>query len=175
MERREDLKIRLAEQADFSEILSLYAGAMRKMREEGIDQWDEFYPHETDLLQDVERGEMLLLTMDGKPVSAAVLNAEQSPEYEAVEWHIGRVDPPGVIHRLCVSAQGQGKGLGRQTLKAAEHWARELGYRYIRLDTFTKNPQAIKLYESAGYQRAGNVTYRKGLFLCYEKLLDGEG
>ncbi|MVB10603.1 Acetyltransferase (GNAT) family protein [Caprobacter fermentans] len=174
MERKENLKIRLAAQSDFSWILSLYAGATRKMRDEGIDQWDERYPDREILLQDVERGEMLLLTMDGKPVSAVVLNAEQSPEYKAVEWHIGRVDPPGVIHRLCVGAQAQGKGLGKRTLEAAERRAYSLGYRTIRLDTFTKNPAAVKLYESAGYSRAGNVTFCKGTFICFEKLLDGE-
>lgn len=172
MERNFKLRTRVAERSDLQALLMLYAGAIRKMREEGIDQWDELYPNRTDLLRDVERREMLLLTADGEPVSAAVVNAEQSPEYETVGWRICEGNPPGVIHRLCVGARAQGKGWGRRTLEAAEHWAYALGYRYIRLDTFTKNPQAIRLYESAGYQKAGTVTFRKGVFICYEKLLE---
>lgn len=164
----------MANRSDFPYVLSLYAGAVRKMREMGIDQWDELYPDRDLLLQDIERREMLLAESGGELVSAFVVNEEQSPEYKEVDWHICRVDPPGVIHRLCVCAQAQGKGLGKRTLEAAEQRARTLGYHAIRLDSFTENPSANKLYQSAGYQKAGTVRFRKGIFICYEKLLEGK-
>ncbi|WP_164919039.1 MULTISPECIES: GNAT family N-acetyltransferase [Acutalibacteraceae] len=173
MEHSEKLSIRTADRSDLKDILALYAGAIQKMRDEGIDQWDEIYPDGKMLSADVENRDMLLLVEDGKPVSAVAVNAEQSPEYESVGWRICRAGPPGVIHRLCVSAGAQGGGMGSRTLKAAERFALSRGYRCIRLDAFVKNPQAIRLYESAGYQRAGTVTFRKGAFICYEKLLEG--
>jgi hypothetical protein len=39
----------------------------------------------------------------------------------------------------------------------------------IRLDAFTLNPGAIRLYEGRGYRKAGSVRFRKGMFNCYEK------
>lgn len=163
----------MADQSDLPGLLKLYSGAIRKMRVAGIDQWDEIYPDETTLAADIERREMLLFEQDGEPVSAAVVNNEQPPEYKTVDWHIRRTDSPGVVHRLCVSAEAQGRGLGAQTLEAAERFASSRGYRYIRLDAFLYNPSALRLYEAAGYRKAGNVIFRKGKFFCYEKLLGG--
>lgn len=37
-----------------------------------------------------------------------------------------------------------------------------------------RHPAAVRLYESAGYRRAGEVRCRKGVFSCYEKPLSGE-
>ena len=45
------------------------------------------------------------------------------------------------------------------------------GLRAIRLDAFSLNPAALKLYESRGYERAGEIQFRKGLFYLYEKRL----
>lgn len=172
MEWTGELKIRTANRSDLEKIFTLYAGAIQKMRDEGIDQWDEIYPDVKTLSADIEKQDMLLLTGNGEPVSAVAVNAEQSPEYESVGWRLCEWNPPGVIHRLCVSSKVQGGGLGARTLEFAEQFALLRGYRCIRLDTFTKNPKAIRLYESAGYRKAGTVTFRKGVFICYEKLLD---
>lgn len=143
------------------------------MRGDGIDQWDEIYPDEATLSADLANRDFLLLMQGETLLSAVVVNAEQPPEYESVEWRIRETDSPGVIHRLCVSAEAQGKGLGAKTLRAAERFAFARGHRCVRLDAFSKNPRALRLYESAGYRKAGSVTFRKGTFFCYEKLLDG--
>jgi ribosomal protein S18 acetylase RimI-like enzyme len=173
MKRILKLRTRMADGSDLQNVLTLYSGAIRKMRGEGIDQWDELYPDGETLSADIEKREMLLLTQGGEAISATVVNGEQLPEYESVGWHICRPDLPGVIHRLCVSAGAQRKGLGTQTLEAAEQFAFARGYHAIRLDAFAKNPAALRLYESAGYKKAGYIMLRKGLFFCYEKLLEG--
>lgn len=164
-------EIRLATKDDLDAVWEMFRGAVRRMREDGIDQWDEIYPDLDTLREDVEKREMLLLTESGEPVAAAVVNEDQPKEYEEVPWTVCEKTPAAVIHRLCVSALARGRGLGRKTLFAAEQTARERGYRYIRLDTFTKNMPAKKLYESGGYRIAGSVTFRKGQFYCFEKLL----
>ena len=55
----------------------------------------------------------------------------------------------------------------------AEERARELGFRTLRLDAFTENPAAVRLYDRLGYRRAGFVRLRKGLFHVFEKALGG--
>lgn len=160
---------RRAEPEDLPAVLALFAGAVERMCSQGIDQWDELYPDREILRADIEKREMFLLTENGAPVSAVVVNGEQAPEYREVPWSIRGKGEPAVLHRLCVSASAQGRGLGRRTLLAAEKAAASLGFGYIRLDAFPKNPGAIRLYESSGYRLAGRITIRKGLFYCYEK------
>ncbi len=50
-----------------------------------------------------------------------------------------------------------------------EQYAEVHGYDVIRLDAFTRNPAAVRLYEGRGYRKAGIVSFRKGPFYCFEK------
>ena len=167
------LVCRTAGPEDLPAVLELFAGAVERMRSQGIDQWDELYPDRETLREDIEKRQMILLTENGAPVSAVVVNGEQVPEYGEVPWSIRGEGGPAVLHRLCVAAPAQGRGFGRRTLLAAEKAAASLGFRYIRLDAFPKNPRAVRLYESSGYRLAGRITIRKGLFHCYEKKICG--
>ncbi len=56
------------------------------------------------------------------------------------------------LYSLVVSDQARGRGLGRKLLAAAEHAVLQHGCRELRLEVRSDNPQAIKLYEQAGYQ-----------------------
>lgn len=42
-------------------------------------------------------------------------------------------------------------------------------YESVRLDVFSKNPYAIRLYENNSYEKRGNVCWRKGEFYLMEK------
>jgi putative acetyltransferase len=61
--------------------------------------------------------------------------------------------------------------MGRRILQELESVALELGYNRVRLETGLKQSDAIRLYESAGYQHIG--CYGKSLgnpmSSCFEK------
>ncbi|MDR2713197.1 MAG: GNAT family N-acetyltransferase [Clostridiales bacterium] len=152
---------------DLELIVALYEEAAGVMRREGIDQWDEIYPDRITLEQDLLRGEMFLLIKE-QPLAAMTLSAYQDEEYSQVNWAFcqGRAL---VLHRLCISPAFWGRGLAGQMMDFAEQWGRDQGFSTLRLDTFTTNPRALRLYQSRGYHLAGQVLFRKGLFNCYEK------
>ena len=54
-------------------------------------------------------------------------------------------------------------------MQLIEDILRTRGIETIRLDAFSLNPIALKMYEKLGYQRVGEVTWRKGLFYLFEK------
>lgn len=60
------------------------------------------------------------------------------------------------LKRMYVVPEARGQGLGRVLLSALEDRARELGYSVARLDTGPRQPEARRLYESAGYQAIDN-------------------
>jgi ribosomal protein S18 acetylase RimI-like enzyme len=41
----------------------------------------------------------------------------------------------------------------------------------IRLDAFTKNFYALKMYEKLNYRKVGQGYFRKGIFYIFEKAL----
>src|SRR5216683_1705261 len=77
-----------------------------------------------------------------------------------------------VAHRLMVNPKQQGKRIGRDLMRFAENWARAKGYSAIRLDAFSANPRALRLYGGLGYRDSGGASFRKGPFRCFEKELD---
>lgn len=50
-----------------------------------------------------------------------------------------------------------------------ENNLREQGVSSIRLDAFTQNPYALKMYQSIVYHITGEVNFRKGRFYLMEK------
>ena len=82
---------------------------------------------------------------------------------------------PGVaeVKRMFVVQEERGRGVGRAILENLETFAKDFGYRSIRLETGLKQPEAIGLYESAGYHRAPCYgPYRENpMSVCFEKVL----
>ena len=64
------------------------------------------------------------------------------------EYDEGRVE----IKRMFVLPEHRGKGTGHAILKELEAWAAALGYTICILETGKKQPEAIRLYEKAGYR-----------------------
>ncbi|MGH3028242.1 MAG: GNAT family N-acetyltransferase [Gaiellaceae bacterium] len=77
------------------------------------------------------------------------------------------------IRRMYVAPSARGRGLSRAVLEALEDEARELGYAFVRLETGDRQPEAIKLYASSGFEPIP----RYGPFVddprsvCFEKRL----
>jgi len=77
------------------------------------------------------------------------------------------------IRRMYVAPSARGRGLSRALLEALENEARQLGYEFVRLETGDRQPEAIKLYASSGFEPIP----RYGPFaddprsVCFEKRL----
>jgi putative acetyltransferase len=64
-------------------------------------------------------------------------------------------DDYGEIKRMYVSPRGRGQGLGGRLLAELEREAAGRGCELARLETGPYQPEALRLYETAGYQRRG--------------------
>lgn len=56
------------------------------------------------------------------------------------------------IKRMFVHPDFRGRGIALHILQELETWARESGYMSTVLETGKKQPEAIRLYQKAGYQ-----------------------
>jgi GNAT superfamily N-acetyltransferase len=161
--------VRPAHEDDLPRVGELLRDCIAAMRADGVEQWDDVYPNASTMLADVRGGTLYVASAKGFPIAGAfTINDRQDPEYADVPWTI-LAPRVAVVHRLMVHPRLQGGGLGPFLMRFAELRARRLGYRALRLDAFTANPRALRLYATLGYHDAGAVTFRKGVFRCFEK------
>jgi GNAT superfamily N-acetyltransferase len=59
----------------------------------------------------------------------------------------------GQIRRLWVDPEQRGQGMARALMSGVEDAARELGLTVLRLGTGDRQPEAVALYESTGWER----------------------
>lgn len=169
--QRRPMPLELANEADVPLIMEMTAACIAHMRRVGIDQWDEDYPTADVFRDDVRCMNLFVVKQShGIIVGCATLDAKQPPAYANVRWSWadGSV---GVVHRLMVAPQYAGRGIAKLIMAEIELEATRRGYMSIRLDAFTQNPAALRLYTGLGYRGAGEVRFRKGAFACFERQL----
>lgn len=98
-------------------------------------------------------------------LQAYIMNMYTNPEYQAGKWQYCG-EKAGILHRLCVSPKAQHHGVGKAVLAHIEQQLRDMGVTSVRLDVFSENPYAIRLYEHNGYVQRGHVDWRKGRFFA---------
>lgn len=155
---------------DLDAIEQLAQQAVEGMVSQGIDQWDELYPVREDFEQDIQSGQMTLGILGGEIAVIYTINRECEPEYESAEWE-SPDKPYCILHRLCVKPIFQNQGIARQTMEHIEREAAAKGIQAIRLDVFSRNPHALKLYQNCGFKKVGTARWRKGVFYLMEKYL----
>lgn len=162
--------IRLASIDDLERAVAIVRTAVLRMNGQGIFQWDEFYPSQSVLRSDIDNQHMYVIENTGIVAGLIVLNEEESHGYSDIAWtYPGRVL---VVHRLVIDPEHQGRQLASRLMDFAEREAASKGYDAIRLDVSSQNPAAIALYERCGYRKAGTLSFRKGIFFCFEKPID---
>lgn len=167
-----DLTIRRATVADLPAVVALVQAVVPLMNAAGNFQWTNEYPNEAVFRRDVERQHLWVAERLGALDGIAALTQDQDPEYADADWDAA--EPALVTHRLAVAPAAQGRGVAGALLAQAEHEARALGLRTLRVDTNSENAATQRLFPKLGYRFAGEIklAFRPGLrFFCYEKWL----
>lgn len=161
---------RLGKPEDIEAITGLIQEAIQEMEKHGIYQWDELYPTAADFENDIRKGNLYVAEENEKIIALYVISGESDEAYNNAEWKYPR-ETSLVLHRFCVSPGFQNRGIGKKVLNKIESQIRSMGYDSLRLDVFTKNPYAQKLYRNNGYEIRGFAEWRKGRFDLMEKKL----
>jgi GNAT superfamily N-acetyltransferase len=114
-------------------------------------------------------GRFVVGYLDGVPVAMGGLRLRAAGGLGGLGGLITEVE----VKRMYVAPPARGGGLSRLVLAALEDRARELGATRVVLETGQRQPEAISLYTSSGYERiAGFGHYRDApLSLSFAKTL----
>jgi ribosomal protein S18 acetylase RimI-like enzyme len=168
-----NIQIRLASLTDIDNVMELIKNCIIDMESQGIYQWNEYYPTYEIFKEDIKSRSLYISEDKNICLGIISINNVQSSEYKELVW----TDEDGkilVIHRLAVNPEYQKQGIGRQLMDFAENYAFEKGYTSIRLDAYSGNPRALKLYDYRGYKKVGQLFFprRELPFYCYEKMIE---
>ena len=162
------MEFRLAENQDLDRDFNIYSKAIKEMDKHNINQWDNLYPDKEILKEDIDKKELYICELEGEIACAYVLNSECDEDYKDGRWQYKDASF-NVIHRLCVNPKFQNKGIARKTINYIEKVLKNKGIESIRLDVYSLNSFALRLYKKAGYKTVGNAYWRKGEFYLMEK------
>lgn len=162
------MNIRIGTLDDIQEIMELVSSSIETMESHGIDQWDNLYPTKEDFEDDIKRNQLFVATINHSIACIFTVNQDMDEAYNQVSWNR---DSFIVIHRLCVHPTFQNKGVAREIMQFIIHNMRVSS---IRLDVFSQNPYALKLYQSLGFVYKGDASWRKGKFYLMEYVKEGK-
>lgn len=108
----------------------------------------------------VPRSAFIIAWLDGEAVGCGAIRPMDNPHYAEVK-------------RMYVRPAFRGRGISRRILTDLEQRARDFDYHYLQLETGILQPEAIGLYESAGFYRIPNFgKYAEDdMSVCYQKVL----
>lgn len=167
----EALMFRKAGTSDIPEISEILKKAVERMLAEGKRQWDENYPNETHVREDIGKGIGYVIENKGKVVGYGAVVFTGEPAYEHIDGKWLSSERYVVVHRLAVCQSVKGEGLGRAFMDAVEDFARSLGIHSFKIDTNFDNTAMLGLLARLGFAYCGEIHYEKGSRKAFEKLI----
>lgn len=167
-------KIRKTRMEETGKIMEIIEDAKAFLKSSGVDQWQDGYPEEDTIKEDVRAGiSYLLETKDGKIGATAAISDQREPGYENIYqgcWL--SLQPCLVIHRIAVRETLRGCGYAAAFFAFAEGLAAETGIGDIKVDTHRDNRAMRRFLEKQGFTLCGVIYLADGSQrLAYEKIL----
>lgn len=171
MERFTFKKAELADLPAMREIITEAQGTMAKL---GIDQWQDGYPTDAQLILDIEKGVTRLLLQQQTTMGTAALCFGEEADYKIIRegnW-ITEGTPYAAIHRIAVRIALRGKGASAALVQYMEKEAKDGGAFSVRVDTHPGNLTMLRFLQKQGYTRCGLINLATGATrVAFEKLL----
>ena len=85
------MNFRKTEAKDIKRVMEIFSAARKRIAELGINQWQDGYPHEEIVLQDISLSRSYVGELDGEIVATVMLMTDNEPTYDVIydgKWAI---------------------------------------------------------------------------------------
>lgn len=144
---------------DLPQALAIIDQAKRLLKTQS-NQWQNGYPNGETLRADILSHALHGLYQKQELLALMALKPGIDPSYRRVEdgaWRYPLSEKDLVIHRLAVREDQHGKHLGYQMVSLAKAYAKQYGFKVIRIDTHPANKAMQKVIQESGFRYAGIV------------------
>lgn len=167
------MKIRKSMHKDIQDMMKLVKQAQAYFKNHHIDQWQDGYPNEVQLSEDITKGKSYILK-DRDIVGTMYFSIENDKTYDVIEgeWLTSK-QPYAVIHRIVVDENRKGTGLAKQLLDYAIEQCLNHDILSIRIDTHEDNLSMQSFLKKHGFLYCGVIYLESGAKrIAFEKVLN---
>lgn len=163
--------IRKATHNDIESIMTIVRSAQSALAELGIDQWQDGYPTQEVIADDINAG-IGYLSCDSNNIALgyAAIVKDGEPAYTQIPdtaWHTP--NSYVVIHRLCVAEGMRRRGVALQLMRYAVNLAHDSNITAMRIDTHEGNIRMLAMLNKLGFEYCGKIIYEQsGERLAYD-------
>ena len=146
----------------------LHAGR-RFQQEQGFIQWTENYPNRDTILEDIRFQRGYALLVDGAIAGYLCIDFAGESAYENIDGAWRTAGPYAVVHRLALSSDFRGRGLGDAAFRLAGELCLARESCSLRADTGFENRRMQHILVKNGFEKCGVISYQGSPRLAYEK------
>ncbi|MDL2308063.1 GNAT family N-acetyltransferase [Bacteroidales bacterium OttesenSCG-928-B11] len=157
------MDLKKASSGNLLAIMRIIAEAQQFLKSLGVDQWQNGYPSEEIINNDIEHGNGYILTVADEVVAFATVIFAEEPTYANIydgQWLTG--SEYAVIHRMAVANTHKEKGYGQAVYREIERMALTRKTPSLRVDTHEDNIPMQKLITKSGYTYCGVIYLMDG-------------
>ena len=160
--------------AVFSEIpviWNILQQAIEQRKQDGSTQWQDGYPNEQTVYDDISKGYAYVLAEDKVILAYAAVIFGIDPSYNDIKGRWLTSGDYVVIHRVATLNAVKRKGVATHLFKMIENLCVEQKVYSIKVDTNFDNVPMLKILDKLNYSYCGEVLFQGMPRKAYEKVL----
>ncbi|WP_251861456.1 GNAT family N-acetyltransferase [Clostridium sp. Marseille-Q2269] len=157
------MEFKKATKANINSIMKIITQAQVYFKEQGIDQWQNNYPNEETIKDDITRGDSYVLIKDDNIVATLAVSFDEEKTYDSIyegQWISN--DEYAVIHRIAVDNNYKGLGLSSEIIKNVEKLCLNKHIHSIKIDTHKNNKSMQNLLKKNQFKYCGLIYLEDG-------------
>ncbi len=163
--------LRKATPSEQNAIWEILQQAIEQRRRDGSEQWQNGYPNEQTVKNDIANGYGYVLVEDDSIIAYAAVIFDIEPAYTDIKGKWLTDGEYVTVHRVATSNAIKRKGMGTQLLQMIEELASEQKVYSVKIDTNFDNVPMLKIMDRLGYTYCGEVFLSGAPRRAYEKVL----
>jgi len=165
------MNLRLAILSDANTIWEILQAAILQRKKDGSTQWQNGYPNEQTVLNDIQNGFGYVVEENGLIIAYAAIIFDIEPAYVDIKGAWLSNQKYAVVHRVATAAALKGKGIATQLFLLIEKLAISKQTYSIKVDTNFDNVPMLKILDNLNYTYCGEIFFSGSSRMAYEKLL----
>ena len=165
------MTLRLATKLEIDIIWSILKEAIEQRKKDGSDQWQNGYPNEQTVANDINNEVGYVLVKADLIVAYAAIIFDIEPAYNDIKGNWLSNDAYAVVHRVATSGDFKRKGIATQLFTKIEDLCIEKNVFSIKVDTNFDNVPMLKIVKKLHYTYCGEIFISGAPRMAYQKLL----